>query len=69
MNNIVLFMRGPDDGWMRAKFRAEAGINLFHFQERMRQILPERIIPWMAQILQEHGHLVLPRRWMHSESS
>lgn len=55
MNNIVLFMRGPDDGWMRAKFREGAKINLFEFQERMRKLLPERVIPWMAKLLEQHG--------------
>jgi multidrug efflux pump subunit AcrB len=55
MNNIVLFMRGPDDGWLRAKFREGAGINLFQFQERMREVLPQRVVPWMAQLLEQQG--------------
>lgn len=55
MNNIVLFMRGPDDCWMRAKFREGANINLWEFEEKMRKILPERIVPWMAQLLESHG--------------
>jgi multidrug efflux pump subunit AcrB len=55
MNNIVLFMRGPDDGWLRAKFREEANIDLFTFRDRMRQILPERIVPWMKDLLVQQG--------------
>ena len=45
MNNIVLFMRGPDDGWMRVKFRDDSGIQLDDFRERMRKVLPEKIVP------------------------
>ncbi len=55
MNNIVLFMRGPDDGWMRARFRKGADVNLFRFQERMRERLPRTIVPWMAGVLERHG--------------
>jgi len=55
MNNIVLFMRGPDDGWMRVKFREGSGIKLDEFRERMRQVLPERITPFMDKLLQEYG--------------
>jgi multidrug efflux pump subunit AcrB len=58
MNNIVLFMRGPDDGWLRARFKDGAKINLEHFRERMRRILPEKVIPWLAGVLEQHG--VLP---------
>ena len=36
MNNIVLFMRGPDDGWMRAKFREGSGIKLMPSASGMR---------------------------------
>lgn len=55
MNNIVLFMRGPDDGWMRAKFREGSGIKLFEFQEKMRKLLPEKIVPWLSGVLEQHG--------------
>jgi multidrug efflux pump subunit AcrB len=55
MNNIVLFMRGPDDGWLRAKFREDGGIKLDAFREKMRKVLPERIAPFMAKLLQEYG--------------
>jgi multidrug efflux pump subunit AcrB len=55
MNNMVLFMRGPDDGWLRAKFREDSGIDLFAFRERMRDVLPRRVVPWMAGLLQKHG--------------
>ncbi len=55
MNNIVLFMRGPDDGWMRAKFREDSGIKLDKFRERMRTVLPEKIVPYMVHVLEEYG--------------
>lgn len=56
MNNIVLFMRGPDDGWMRAKFRDGAKIDLFAFEESMRTILPQRVIPWLRDLLIQQGN-------------
>jgi multidrug efflux pump subunit AcrB len=55
MNNIVLFMRGPDDGWMRAKFREGGGVKLDEFRERMRTVLPERIEPFVEKVLIEYG--------------
>ncbi len=55
MNNIVLFMRGPDDGWLRMRFRDGAKINLAEFREKMRKILPEKVIPWLATVLERHG--------------
>jgi len=55
MNNIVLFMRGPDDGWLRAKFRDGCGVHLASFRERMRKLLPEKVIPWLTRLLEEHG--------------
>ncbi len=58
MNNMILFMRGPDDGQMRAKFVEGSGIRLDEFRERMRKALPEKIAPWFAEVLQREG---LPR--------
>ncbi len=55
MNNMVLFMRGPDDGWLRAKFREGSGIDLFKFREQMRKVLPQRVVPWLAELLEKHG--------------
>jgi len=58
MDNIVLFMRGPDDGWLRARFREGSKIDLFAFQESMRKKLPEQVVPWLANLLEKYG--VLP---------
>jgi multidrug efflux pump subunit AcrB len=45
INNMVLFMRGPDDGQLRVALREDSGIRLDEFRERLRKILPERVIP------------------------
>jgi multidrug efflux pump subunit AcrB len=55
MNNIVLFMRGPDDGQLRVKLREGSGIRLEEFRERLRKLLPERVIPWLAHRLEQGG--------------
>jgi multidrug efflux pump subunit AcrB len=55
MNNLVLFMRGPDDGWMRVKFREGSGLKLDDFREKMRRVLPEKVVPWLAKLLQQQG--------------
>ncbi len=55
IDNMVLFMRGPDDGWLRVAFREGSGIKLDAFRERMRKVLPERVIPWLANRLEQGG--------------
>lgn len=55
MNNLVLFMRGPDDGQLRVALRRGSGIALGRFRERLREVLPARIIPWMAGRLERGG--------------
>ncbi|HEY7330983.1 MAG TPA: efflux RND transporter permease subunit [Gemmataceae bacterium] len=55
IDNMVLFMRGPDDGWLRVKFIEDSGIKLEEFRERLRQSLPERVIPWLAERLETGG--------------
>ena len=58
IDNMVLFMRGPDDGQLRVALRGESGIKLDEFRERLRKVLPERVVPWLAQRLEQGG---LPR--------
>ena len=48
MNNMLLFMRGPDDGQMRVALREGSGIRLAAFRERLRASLPERLVPWFT---------------------
>ncbi len=52
---MVLFMRGPDDGWLRVKLNENSGIKLDEFRERLRKILPERVVPWLAERLEVGG--------------
>lgn len=55
IDNMVLFMRGPDDGQLRVALSEESGIKLVDFRERLRQVLPERVIPWLAKRLEQGG--------------
>jgi multidrug efflux pump subunit AcrB len=55
IDNMVLFMRGPDDGWLRVAFRDKSGIKLDEFRERLRKVLPERVVPWLVKRLEEGG--------------
>ena len=45
IDNMVLFMRGPDDGQLRVALREDSGIKLDEFRERLRKVLPEQVIP------------------------
>ena len=55
MNNMILFMRGPDDGQMRVQLSEDSGVQLDELRERLRKVLPERIIPWFAEVLEREG--------------
>src|SRR4051794_29770999 len=55
IDNMVLFMRGPDDGQLRVALTEDSGIKLDEFRERMRKVLPERVIPWLTQRLEQGG--------------
>ncbi len=55
IDNMVLFMRGPDDGQLRVAFREDTKIKLPAFRERLRKVLPERVIPWLANRLEQGG--------------
>ena len=55
INNLILFMRGPDDGQMRVALREDSGIHLQPFRERLRKALPEKVKPWLAELLQMQG--------------
>ena len=55
IDNMVLFMRGPDDGQLRVALRETSGIKLDEFRERLRKVLPERVIPWLATRLEQGG--------------
>ena len=55
IDNMVLFMRGPDDGQLRVALTEDSGIKLEEFRERLRKVLPERVIPWLAKRLEQGG--------------
>jgi multidrug efflux pump subunit AcrB len=55
IDNMLLFMRGPDDGQLRIALRDGSGIKLAEFRERLRKVLPERVIPWLTQRLEQGG--------------
>ena len=51
MNNMLLFMRGPDDAQMRVALRQGSGIRLSEFRERLRTSVPEKLAPWFEDRL------------------
>ncbi len=55
IDNMVLFMRGPDDGQLRVAFTENVGIKLDEFRETMRDRLPKRVVPWLAKRLEQGG--------------
>ena len=55
IDNMVLFMRGPDDGQLRVALRERAGSSSTQFRERLRKVLPERVIPWLVNRLEQGG--------------
>ena len=55
IDNMLLFMRGPDDGQLRVALSETSGIKLAEFRERLRKIFPERVIPWLAKRLEQGG--------------
>ena len=52
---LDLFMRGPDDGWLRVALDEDSGIKLDAFRERLRKFHPERVVPWLAHRLEQGG--------------
>lgn len=54
-NNMLLFMRGTDDGQLRVRLEEGSGIALAELRERLRRALPERIVPWLTEILKTQG--------------
>ncbi|HVX14084.1 MAG TPA: efflux RND transporter permease subunit [Pirellulales bacterium] len=55
IDNMVLFMRGPDDGQLRVALKEDSGIKLDEFRERLRKVLPENVVPWLAKRLEQGG--------------
>jgi multidrug efflux pump subunit AcrB len=55
IDNMVLFMRGPDDGWLRVKLKDDSGIVLDEFRERLRKVFRDKVVSWMARRLEMGG--------------
>ena len=55
IDNMVLFMRGPDDGQLRVKFKDDSQIKLDQFRETLRKGLPEKVNPWLEERLTRGG--------------
>jgi multidrug efflux pump subunit AcrB len=55
MNNMLLFMRGPDDGQIRVALREGSGVHLDALREKLRKALPQRLVPWLAALLEREG--------------
>ncbi len=56
VNNMLLFMRGPDDGQIRVALQEDSGIHIDEFRERLRRVLPERIRSrGSPQVLRKEG--------------
>lgn len=54
-NNLLLFMRGTDDGQLRVRLQAETRIRLKDLRDRLRKALPEQVVPWLAGVLEQGG--------------
>jgi multidrug efflux pump subunit AcrB len=54
MNNLILFMRGPDDAQLRIALK-EGAARMPELRERLRKILPEQVKPWLADLLIKTG--------------
>jgi multidrug efflux pump subunit AcrB len=55
LNNMILLMRGPDDGMLRVALREGSGVKLDALRETLRTILPTEIAPWLAGEMVRRG--------------
>jgi multidrug efflux pump subunit AcrB len=55
MNNLILFMRGPDDGQLRIALDEESAVRLAPLREQLRKALPEKVKPWLTGVLEQQG--------------
>jgi multidrug efflux pump subunit AcrB len=54
LNNILLFMRGPDDAQMRVALR-EGRVPLSQLRERLRQAVPDKLASWFTERVKREG--------------
>jgi multidrug efflux pump subunit AcrB len=55
-NNMLLFMRGPDDGQMRVRLAPGTELHLADLRQRLRKALPDELVPWLKEELQRNGY-------------
>ncbi len=55
LNNMILLMRGPDDGMLRVALREGTGVKLDALRETLRSVLPTEIAPWLAEEMVRRG--------------
>ncbi|MCY2987344.1 MAG: efflux RND transporter permease subunit [Planctomycetota bacterium] len=60
-NNLLLFMRGTDDGQLRVRLQPDTHVRLSDLRDRLRKALPEEVVPWLAGVLEQTG-------WSHEEA-
>ena len=51
-NNMLLFMRGPEDGELRVRLAEGCNMPVAKLRERLRQTIPPKIIPWLRELLE-----------------
>jgi multidrug efflux pump subunit AcrB len=56
MNNMILFMSGPEDGQLRLALRDGSGVSVPALQEKLRRELPKRLKPWLCGVLRKEGY-------------
>ena len=54
-NNMLLFMRGPDDGELRVRLNEESDVPLAALRERLRKTVPEAVVPWLRETFEKGG--------------
>jgi multidrug efflux pump subunit AcrB len=55
INNMYMWMRGPEEAVLRVALRPDSRLELDDFQERLRHILPHRLGEWFGQRLRKEG--------------
>jgi len=55
INNMYMWMRGPEEAVLRVALKADSRLELEPFQERLRQTLPRRLGEWFGRRLRKEG--------------
>ena len=55
INNMYLWMRGPEEAVLRVAFKQDSGVELAEFQETLREGLPKQLGEWLGRRLRREG--------------